>query len=324
MEIAVKEVPGTISGVIARRFLQLIPLLFGITLGGFFLLRLLPGDPAVEILQSRATPELIEHLHAEFGIEKSIPEQYLIFLRRLLHGDFGTSYVFRQPVAKLVAEQVPTTLILVAFASLLSIAIAFPVALGAALRRDSAFDKAVRGLLIVNVGIPGYLIAYLVLLFFAAQLRWFPVGGYGLTNTEHAHHLFLPALTLAFTAIPVVLRALRTSLIEQLRAEHVAMARAKGLPWSRVLVRHVLRNAMIPAITIIGINAGFFVGATVFVEAIFGIPGTGQLLYNAIRSRDYPTVQAVTMVFAVLAVFIQLLTDITYMLLDPRIRARAS
>lgn len=319
-----KQTPGTISGVILRRFLQLIPLLIGITLGGFFLLRLLPGDPAVEILQFRATPELIEKLHAEFGTDKSIAEQYLIFLRRLLHGDLGTSYVFRQPVVKLVAEQVPTTLLLVAFATVLSIAIAFPLALGSALRRDSAMDKAVRGLLILNVGVPGYWIALLFLLFFAAQLRWFPVGGYGMTNAEHAYHLFLPALTLAVTAVPVVLRALRASLIEQLRAEHVAMARAKGLPWSTVLFRHVLRNAMIPAITIIGINAGFFVGATVFVEAIYGIPGTGQLLYNAIRFRDYPTVQAVTMVFAVIAVLIQLMTDITYMLLDPRIRSRAS
>ncbi len=316
--------PRTIAGVIARRLLQLVPLLLGITLGGFFLLRLIPGDPAVEILQFRATPELIERLHAEFGLDRSIPEQYAIFLRRLLHGDLGMSYVFRQPVAKLVVEQIPTTLALVAFATVLTIAIAFPLALGAALRRDSAFDRAVRALLIVNIGVPAYWIGLLFLLFFAAQLRLFPVGGYGQTTIEHLHHLFLPSLTLAVIAVPIVLRALRTSLIEQLRAEHVAMARAKGLPWRAVLFRHVLRNAMIPAVTIVGINAGRLVGATIFVEVIYGVPGTGQLLFNAILFRDYPTVQAVTMTFAALAVLIQLLTDITYMMLDPRIRTRTS
>jgi peptide/nickel transport system permease protein len=327
LEIAVSnpsKAPGTILGVVVRRLLQLVPLLIGITLGGFFLLRLLPGDPALEILQLYATPELVDKLHAELGLDRSIPEQYLIFLRRVLQGDLGTSYVFHQPVTLLVVEQIPPTLALVGLATALSIVIALPLALLAALRQGSAYDRVIHAILIVNVGVPGPWIGLLFLLFFAATLRLFPVGGYGRSTAEHLYHLFLPSLTLAVTAVPVVLRALRTSLIEQLRAEHVAMARAKGLPWRVVLVRHVLRNAMIPSVTILGMNAGFLVGATVFVEVIYGVPGLGQLLFNAIRFRDYPTVQAVTMTFAVLAVLIQLATDVVHMLLDPRIRARAS
>jgi len=316
--------PRTIAEVLARRLLQLVPLLFGISLGAFLLLRLLPGDPALAILQFRATPELIEKLRADFGLDRTVPEQFAIFLGRLLHGDLGTSYVMNQPVTQLIMEQLPTTLALVALATFLSIAFASPLALLAALRRDSIWDRAIRGLLIVNVGVPSFCIGLLLLLIFGAELRLFPVGGYGLTLGEHAYHLVLPTLTLAATIGPFILRALRTSLVEQLRSEHVAMARAKGLPWRTILARHVLRNALIPTVTLLGINAGILLGGTVVVETIYGIPGTGQLLFTAIRDRDYPLVQAVTMAFAVLAVLIQLVTDIAYLMLDPRTRTRAS
>lgn len=313
----------SIPGLVGRRLLQAVPIAMGITLGAFFLLRLIPGDPALEILQFRATPELIAQLHRELGLDRSIPEQYGLFLGRLLRGDLGTSYVFRQPVTSLIADQLPPTLALVTFATGLSVLIAFPLAVIAALRRGSIWDRLIQGVLILTVSVPSYWVGLLLLLLFAATIPLFPVGGYGEGMLEHLHHLFLPSLTLAFIAVPVVLRALRTSLIEALRSEHVAMARAKGLPEHVVLGRHVLRNAMIPAVTLLGVNAGWLVGTTVLVEIIYGVPGLGQLLSSAIAQRDYPTVQAVTMVFAVLAVLIQLVTDVSTMLLDPRARSGA-
>lgn len=311
-------------GLIGRRLLQLVPILFGITLGAFFLLRLIPGDPALEILQFRATPELVAALRAELGLNRSLPEQYLLFLGHVVRGDLGTSYVFRQPVAALIAEQLPPTLALTAAATGLSMSIAFPLAVVAGLRRGSRWDRLIRATIILSVSVPSYWIGLVLLLLFAATLPLFPVGGYGEGLLEHLHHLFLPALTLALIAVPVVLRALRTSIIEALRSEHVAMARAKGLPEHAVLRNHVLRNALIPAVTLLGVNASWLMGATVLVEIIFGVPGLGQLLSTAITQRDYPTVQAVTMTFAVLAVLIQLVTDVSTALIDPRARPRSS
>jgi peptide/nickel transport system permease protein len=316
--------PQTVFGVIARRLLQLIPLLIGITLGAFFLLRLLPGDPAVRILRTAATPELVAQLHQEFGLDRSLAAQFVIFISHILRGDLGMSYECHQPVARLLLDQLPPTLTLLGLATVLSVVLAFPLALVCALRRDSIWDRVIRSIVIINLGAPSYFIGLLFLLVLAATFRWFPVGGYGEGVGGHLYHLFLPALTLGVTTVPVVLRALRTSLIETLHAEHVLMARAKGLPFYTIIGRHILRNALIPAVTLLGINAGFLVGETIFVESVFGVPGLGKLLLSAIRTRDYPTVQAVTMAFAVLTVLIQLLTDVIYILLDPRIRTRAS
>lgn len=310
--------------LIGRRLLQLVPIALAITLGAFLLLRLVPGDPATAILQSRATPELVARLRAEHGLDRSLPEQFGVFVAHLARGDLGMSYVVRQPVTSLVVEQIPPTLALVAFSTGLSMLIAFPLALAAALRRESLTDHLIRVLLIVSAGLPGYWIGVLLLLFFAAMIPLFPVGGYGTGTLSHLHHLCLPALTLALAATPVVLRALRASLIETLRAEHVAAARARGLPEREVLLRHVLRNSLIPAVTLVGMNAGWLIGSTVIIETIFGVPGLGQLLFNSIRLRDYPTVQGVVMTFAVLAVLIQLATDIVTLLLDPRARRRSA
>jgi peptide/nickel transport system permease protein len=313
-----------IFALILRRLVELVPVCLGITLGAFFLLRLIPGDPAVEILQFRATPELIAKLHAEFGLDRSILEQYVLFLGRLLHGDLGTSYNLRQPVAHLIAQQLLPTLALVTLATCFSSVLAFPLALIAALRRGSSWDRMIRALIITSVSVPSYWVGLILLLLFAVTIPLFPVGGYGQNFIEHLHHLVLPSLTLALMAVPILLRALRTSLLESLGSDHVLMARAKGLPEFVVLYRHVLRNALIPTVTLLGVNASWLMGATVLVEIIFGIPGLGQLLSGAIAQRDYPTVQAVTMVYAVLAVFTQLITDVSIMVLDPRVRGKVA
>lgn len=310
--------------LIGRRLLQLVPIAFGITLAVFFLLRLIPGSPALAILGFRGTPETIARVNAALGLDRSLPEQYAIFLGRLARGDLGESYVYGQPVADLVAEQLPPTILLVAYATALAGLIAIPLAVLAALRRGSALDHALRMGAVLGVGLPDYWLGMVLLLAFAFALPIFPVGGYGEGPLEHLRHLFLPALTLAAGVVPVVLRSLRGSLIETLRSPHVTVARAKGLPERAVVVGHVLYNALGPAVTLLGMNAGWLVGGTIVVESLFGVPGLGMLLFRAIGARDYPTVQAVTMALAVLTVLIQLLTDLAHLALDPRVRASSA
>lgn len=310
--------------LIGRRLLQLVPVAFGVTLAAFFLLRIIPGDPAVAILGTRATPELIGCVMEEYGLDLPITEQFVIFLGHLARGDLGYSYVQGQPVAQLVAEQIPPTLALVAYATALAALIAVPLALWAALRRGSIADHAIRAAAMLGVGLPGYWLGIVLLLLFAIAIPLFPVGGYGEDAVDHLRHLFLPALTLAAGVAPVVLRALRESLVEALGSPHVAVARAKGLPEPAVVLKHVLYNALIPAVTLLGLNAGWLVGGTLIVESIFGVPGLGMLLFRGIGARDYPTVQAVIMALAVLTVLIQLVTDVARLLLDPRARASAA
>jgi len=309
--------------LIGRRLLQLVPILFGITLVAFFLLRLIPGSPALAIVGFRGTPETIARVNAELGLDRPLPAQYALFLGRLARGDLGTSYVHGQPVADLVAEQIPPTILLVAFATALSALLAVPLALAAALRRGSIVDHVIRMGAVLGVGLPGYWLGMVLLLLFAIALPIFPVGGYGEGPLDHLWHLFLPALTLAAGVVPVVLRSLRGSLLETLRSPHVAVARVKGLPERAVILVHVFYNALIPAVTLLGVNAGWLVGGTIVVESLFGVPGLGMLLFRAIGSRDYPTVQAAIMALVVLTVLIQLLTDLAHMLLDPRVRTSA-
>ncbi len=309
--------------LVGRRLLQLVPVVFGVTLVAFFLLRLIPGSPALAILGFRGTPESIARVNAELGLDRPLPAQYAIFLGRLARGDLGTSYVHGQPVAEIVAEQIPPTILLVAFATALSALLAVPLALAAALRRGSMVDHVIRMGAVLGVGLPGYWLGMVLLLLFSIALPIFPVGGYGEGVLDHLVHLFLPALTLAAGVVPVVLRSLRGSLLEALGSPHVAVARAKGLPERAVVLGHVLWNALIPAVTLLGVNAGWLVGGTIVVESIFGVPGLGMLLLRAIGSRDYPTMQAAIMALVVLTVLIQLLTDLAHMLLDPRARAGA-
>jgi len=311
-------------GLVWRRLVQLVPVAFGITAVTFFLLRVIPGNPAQAILGYRATPEAVARLNAALGLDRSILTQYALFLGRLARADLGDSYVFGEPVLRLVVDQLAPTLLLVSFATVLSTLVAVPLAIAAALGRGSMLDHAIRLGLVVGIGLPSYWLGLVLILAFAIAVPLLPVGGYGEGTWMHLRHLSLPALTLAAGIIPVILRSLRSSLIEALQAHHVATARAKGLGGSAVLVRHVLRNALIPAVTLLGVNVGWLVGGTVVVESVFGVPGLGMLLFRAIGLRDYPTIQAVTLTLAVLTVLIQLATDVGHMLLDPRARGSAA
>lgn len=304
-----------------RRIAQLIPVAFGITLAVFLLIRLIPGDPARVLLGIHATPDLIATVRQTLGLDKSVGAQYFIFLQALLRGNLGHSYFFSQDVATLVLDRLAPTVLLLAYATFLTVLIAFPSAILAALKPNSIWDHAVRFASIFGIGLPSYWLGVVLVYIFAIALQILPVAGYGENFVEHFTFLLLPALTIAVSLVPLVLRALRASIMETLRAGYVDTARAKGLAWHLVMRRHVVRNALMPAITVLALNIGYLIGGTVIIENVFAIPGLGSLMILSIGTRDYPTIQAVTLVFAVLVVLVNLVTDIIYGILDPRLRS---
>jgi peptide/nickel transport system permease protein len=305
-----------------RRLLQTLPVLFGITLIVFFMLRLIPGDPAAQMLGGRAssmTQENLDRVRGQLGLDQPLPVQYVRFLGGIARGDLGESFFFKEPVLPLVLDRVPTTLSLVLYAALLALLITFPAALIAALNKDRLGDHAVRALFLLTLGMPSFWLALMLMLAFSIHFKIFPISGSGEGFGGTLRALFLPALTIAVAMAPMLIRSLRGSLIEVLESPHVDFARAKGLPHHVVMLRHVLRNSLISTMTVLGVNMGWLIGGTVVVETVFAVPGLGGLMINAIFARDYPLVQAVTLVFAVLVVAINLLTDFGYALLDPRV-----
>jgi peptide/nickel transport system permease protein len=304
-----------------RRLAQMVPVVLGVTVLVFFLVHLVPGDPAVTILGVRATPRLIEEFHRQWGLDRSLLEQYWLYLRRLLHGDLGTSFFYRTSVSSLVADRAPVTLFLLCYSAVLSLLIAVPLALLAATKKDGLRDQVVRAVPVVGLGMPPFWVGIMLILLFAADVfQIFPVGGYGTGFTGHLQSMFLPALTVAIGLAPILIRSLRSSLLAVLESEFVTTARSKGLPRRRVLLRHALRNAVAPMLTVLAVNLGFLVGGTVVIEKIFALPGLGALMFDGIANRDFAVVQGVTLVFAVLVVLVNLTSDIVYSFLDPRVR----
>ena len=257
-----------------RRLAQVLPVAIGVTIVTFLLVHLVPGDPAATVLGQRATPQLIAQLHKEWGLDRSLPEQYWLFIQRLAHGDLGDSLLYGVPVREMIIERAPVTLWLLAYSTVLSMLISVPLALAAARRKDGAVDQVVRAVPIVGLGMPAFWLGIMLILLLAAQVwKVFPVGGYGEGVWGHLVSMFLPALTVAIGTAPLLIRSLRASLLAILESDYVTTARAKGLPERRVLVRHALRNGIMPMITVLGINLAFLIGNTVVVEKVFALPG---------------------------------------------------
>jgi len=298
----------------------MVPVLFGITFLVFFLIHLVPGDPATTLLGQHATPQRVAALRERWHLNESLPIQYASYIGRLLKGDLGDSFLFQTSVSSLVLARLLPTVGLLVYATILSILISVPLAVLAATKQDSLRDHFVRGIPVVGLGMPPFWVGIMLVLVFALRLRWFPVGGLGAGLAGQIRALFLPSLTIAIAISPLVIRSLRASMLEVLQAEYVTTARAKGMPERRVISHHVLRNALLPAVTILGVNIGFFIGGTVVIESVFAIPGLGQLMIQAIFSRDFPVVQGVTLIFGMMVVLVNLLTDLSYSFLDPRVR----
>ena len=305
---------------ILRRLVQMIPVLIGVTLVVFSLLQLIPGDPATAMLGIQARPESIAALRHELGLDRPLWEQYLHYVGRVLTLDLGDSLKFKVSVASLLGDRLEVSLALIVYATVLMIALALPLGIISALRKDGLFDQITRVVLMVTMVMPAFWIGILFLTYFSLKLQLFPVSGYGETWQDHLHHLFLPALTIALSITPLLVRALRTSILEAMGSDYVRTARAKGLRERAIVMSHVLRNALIPALTLLGLSVGYLLGGTVIVENVFSLPGAGKLLVDAITARDYPLVQSTTLIFALLVILVNLLTDLIYTFLDPRVR----
>lgn len=304
---------------IPGRLLQAVPVVFGVTLVVFFMAHLLPGDPATAILGDKATPASLEALRVQLGLDQPIWAQYGLFLANLFQGNLGISFSFQRPVAELVFQAIPVTMSLVLFSMILALAISIPLAAIAASGPNKPRDLLVRFFTLIGQGMPQFWVGIMLILLLAVNVRLFPVGGFGATPLDNLYYLFLPALTLAISISPVFIRSLRSSTINVLGSDYVATARSKGAAGAPLFRQHVLRNAAIPTVSIIGITLGYLVGGSIVIEKVFAIPGLGSLMLNAIYNRDFPTIQAVTLFVGLFVVVVGILTDIAYTALDPRV-----
>ncbi len=304
---------------VLKRLLQIVPLFLAVMLLIFILVRLIPGDPVSAQLGDRATDEIVNRAKRDLGLDQPLPVQFGLFASRMLRGDLGDSITLKVPVLRLIGERLPVTLFLTVYAAVLGVLVAVPLATLAAVRRNSWVDNLIRAVFQVGLSLPVFYLALQLLTLLGARLHWFSIGGYGDTLGAHLYHLFLPALTLAFNLAAVLMRTLRNAVIEVLSAEYVEFARAKGLRGQVVMARHVLRNALISTVTLLGLNIGALIGGAVITETVFAIPGVGRLMVDAIFGRDYPVIQGLTLTFALLVSLVFLATDLLHARLDPRV-----
>lgn len=305
---------------ISRRIVQSILVLFAVTIIAFSLIHLVPGDPVRLMLGTRATDEAIAILRAQLGLDKPLPQQYIEFVLNAARLDFGTSLFLRTAIGPLILARAKNSAGLLIYSIVVSLLIAVPLAILAAVRRNRPADHLVRLFTTITFAMPAFWTAILLVLIFSIRLDLFPTSGLGEGVAQYILSLTLPAITIGFYLAPVLLRSLRASLIETLSAEFVEAARARGLSERRVLLKHVLRNSLIAMITVLGVNIGFLISGAVVIENVFSIPGLGSLMVTSIIARDYPVIVALTLVFGAIVIFVNLLVDLSYAILDPRIR----
>ncbi|MFS8146114.1 ABC transporter permease [Rhizobium sp. R635] len=305
---------------VLTRPLQFLPVIFGISVITFILVRLIPGDPARNILGTRATPAALASIRAQYGLDQPMWLQYVYFLKNLANGEMGKSILYKIDVLKLIATRIEPTLALVAASVILSVLIAVPMAAIAARNAGRAPDHAVRIVSTFGIGFPPFWLGLMLIILFSVELGLLPVSGYGATLGEKLAHLVLPSLTVALSLSTVLTRSLRAAMIEALKSDVATAARARGMPEGIVFWRHVLPNSLVPTINLLAVNIGWLIGGTVVVESVFALPGMGQLLVRAIFSRDYMVVQGVAMVFACATVLINFIADIVTVAVDPRVK----
>lgn len=302
---------------IGRRLIQSALILLGVSIITFALLYLLPADPVRQIAGRSATPQTVENIRQQLGLDQPFFVQYWRYLTNLLTGDLGRSYIQRSEVSELIVSRLPASLLLMLGAIFCELAIGLTMGLVAAVRRGSATDQTLMLTSFVGVSAPQFVVGLLLLYIFAVRLGWFPIGGYGTWK-----HLVLPSLTLGVLGAGWYARMMRSSMIDVLRQDYIRTARAKGLRRGTILVRHALPNAILPVVAMIGIDIGIFMGGIVVVESVFGWPGIGQLAWQAIQRVDIPIIMGVTLVSACAIVLGNLLADIVAPFIDPRIKLR--
>ncbi|GHG83870.1 ABC transporter permease [Pseudodonghicola xiamenensis] len=308
-----------------KRLISLILSLAVASLVIFFVIEIAPGDPASFMLGINAQPDTIEALRSELGLDVPKIERYLDWVGGMLHGDFGTSYTYRTPVTKMVTDRLWVSLPLALYALALSTLIAFPAGIYAAARRGKPGDMAVMGATQLGVAIPNFWFAMMLVLIFAINLRWFGAGGFAGWNKGFwtgIHSLTLPAIALALPQAAILARVMRSALLDILGEDFMRTARAKGLSRRQALWRHALRNAMIPVLTIIGLQFSFLLAGAIIIEQVFYLPGLGRLVFQAITARDLIVVESVVMLLVFAVITVNFLVDLAYAAVDPRLRQR--
>ena len=310
-----------------RRMLAVLPVLFVVSLVVFLILRLAPGDPAAVIAGNSATNEDIAKIQVQLGLDRPIPVQYGIWIGNVFRGDLGFSYYLNKPVTELIAQRVEPTLSLAFGTVILAILIAVPLGTLAAWRMGGWLDRLLSGFSVAGFSVPVFVIGYLLIYLFAIRLEWLPVQGYKSISGPSAvgpwawmRQLILPWMTLAMIYVALIARVTRASVSEALTEDYIRTARAKGITESAVLLRHALANAAVPIVTVVGIGIALLIGGVVVTETVYAIPGLGSLTVDAVLNRDFPVIQGLVLLFSVSYVLINLLVDLSYLVLDPRIR----
>lgn len=299
--------------------MQLVPVLIGISIMSFALIQLTPGDPARMIVGIKASPETVEAVRQRLGLDQPLLIQYVRFVGKVVQGDLGESMRYRVPVNDLIMDYVPVTGFLALYVICLTVPFTLLLGVLAARNRGRWIDQAIRIFSVVGMTMPVFWLGILLLRLFSIQLGWFPVSGFGDGFTDHLHHLFLPAVSISVYLIPVLVRNLRVALLEQMGADYVVASRAKGLPEGYIFRRHILKNASLPTLNLLGVMVAYLIGGTVIVELVYALPGLGTLMFNAILGRDYTVIQGLTLFYAVATVVITLVTDLLTSLIDPRV-----
>jgi len=310
-----------------QRLLALVPVLFTVAVIVFLILRLTPGDPAAVIAGNNATNEDIDRIREQLGLTKPLLTQFMIWLGNVVQGDLGYSFYLNRPVTELIAQRIEPTLSLAAGTMVLAVLVAVPLGTLAAWRMGGWLDRILSGFAVAGFSVPVFVIGYVLIWVFAIELQWLPVQGYRRLFGDDsqgigawAAQLVLPWCTLATIYVALIARVTRASVSEALTEDYIRTARAKGIRESAVLLRHALANAAVPIVTVVGIGVALLIGGVVVTETVYAIPGLGSLTVDAVLNRDFPVIQGLVLVFSVLYVLINLLVDLSYLFLDPRIR----
>jgi peptide/nickel transport system permease protein len=312
-----------VTAYILRRLVMLVPVLIVVGVVVFGLVHLTPGDPAAVILGDRATPEDIARLRTQLGLNDPLPVQFVRWFSNMLRLDFGESIFLGEPVTQALLNRVQPTVLLTFYALSIQVLIGIPAGVLAAVRYNSPLDRVLTVVAISGSATPTFFLGILLILIFAVRLRWLPSGGYVPFSEDPAAHfkgMLLPAFALGFSAAGLLARMVRSSMLDVLREDYVRTAFAKGLPEQLVIVRHALRNALIPALTVLGISIGALLGGAVVTETVFTIPGMGRLVVQSIARRDYPVIQGAIIAIALTYVLVNLIVDVLYVYIDPRVR----
>jgi peptide/nickel transport system permease protein len=306
-----------------KRIFSLIPVLLVVSLVIFMISHLTPGDPTAFILGSEATVKQMEDLREQLGLNLPVYMQYIHWIGGVFQGDLGASLFMKESVIKAILDHLKPTLTLAALAQIIALVIAIPIGIAAARRRGSIADQFIMGFSLLGLAIPSFLLGLCFILLFGVKLQWLPIAGYQPLSTglwNHFKYLIMPAVSLGFILVALIARMTRSSMLEVLNANYIKTARSKGVNETNVVYRHALRNAFLPVLTVIGQSLGFLIAGAVIIETIFNIPGIGQLIINSVKRRDYPVIQGVVLFVTIIYVFINLIIDMLYVVIDPRVR----